>query len=136
MWNIFQIRSLRLALLSSLVSMSLLTAPSIFAAEVHTSKPFKGVKANTGTVSHSKQGNKMVLTLSNDFKPPEAPDAHWQVIDSKGNVYMLQKLMLKGDKLLKSITLPSYIQDVAKVQMWCAFAETNLGEAPFDKPVK
>ncbi len=136
MWNSFQVRSLRLAFLSSLVSASLLTATSIFAAEVHTSKPFKGVKANTGTVSHSKQGNKMVLTLSDAFKNPDAPDVHWQVVDSKGSVYQLQKLMIKGDKLNKSISLPAYIRDVAKVQMWCAFAETLLGEAPFAKPVK
>jgi hypothetical protein len=48
---------------------------------------------------------------------------------------MLQKLMIKGDKVNKRIVLPAYIKDVAKVQMWCAFAETNLGEAIFDKPI-
>jgi len=26
--------------------------------------------------------------------------------------------------------------DIAKVQIWCAFAETVLGEAAFDPPVK
>ncbi|MGH7835866.1 MAG: hypothetical protein ACREQK_19640, partial [Candidatus Binatia bacterium] len=69
------------------------------------------------------------------FKNPEAPDPHWQVIDSKGNVHMLQKLTIKGDKTNKKIVLPAYIKDVAKVQMWCAFAETNLGEAVFEKPI-
>jgi hypothetical protein len=39
--------------------------------------------------------------------------------------------MIKGDKLNKSITLPAYVADVAKVQIWCAFAEVNLGEAAF-----
>ncbi|HWP57067.1 MAG TPA: hypothetical protein VNL14_04155 [Candidatus Acidoferrales bacterium] len=108
---------------------------SSFAAEMHTSGPFKGVKANTGRVIHSVEGGKQVLTLSHDFKNPDAPDPHWQVIDSKGNVYMLQKLTIKGDMTNKKIVLPSYIKDVAKVQMWCAFAETNLGEAVFDKPI-
>jgi len=56
-------------------------------------------------------------------------------VDSQGNVYLLQKLRIKGDKINKSITLPEYIHDVAKVQIWCAFAETNLGEAAFDSPV-
>jgi hypothetical protein len=35
----------------------------------------------------------------------------------------------------RKITLPDYIKDVAKVVIWCAWAETNLGEASFDKPV-
>ena len=37
----------------------------------HTSKPFAGVKANTGTVRHSKEGGRSVLTLSDDFKVPD-----------------------------------------------------------------
>jgi len=39
-------------------------------------------------------------------------------------------------KINKSITLPSYVADVAKVQMWCAWAEMLLGEAPFDSSLK
>lgn len=101
----------------------------------HTSKPFTGVKVNGGTVTHSKVGGKMVLTLSEDFKVPDTPDPHWQVVDSNGNVYLLDRLKAKGDKFNKSITLPAYIHDVAKVQIWCAFAEALLGEAPFDSTV-
>jgi hypothetical protein len=97
----------------------------------HTSKPFQGPKANTGTVSHSVVAGKHVLTLSDDFKVPDTPDPHWQVVTSKGQVFLLQKLTIKGDKLNKSITLPAYITDVAKVQIWCSFAEVNLGEAAF-----
>ena len=97
----------------------------------HTSKPFQGPKANTGTVSHAVVAGKHVLTLSDDFKVPDTPDPHWQVVTSKGQVFLLQKLMIKGDKLNKSITLPAYIADVAKVQIWCSFAEVNLGEATF-----
>jgi hypothetical protein len=57
-------------------------------------------------------------------------------VDSKGNVYLLDKLRVKGDRYLKSITLPAYIPDVVKVQIWCSFAETLLGEAAFSAPVK
>jgi len=27
------------------------------------------------------------------------------------------------------------VRDIVKVQIWCAWAEANLGEASFDKPV-
>jgi hypothetical protein len=114
----------------------LFLAAQSFAAEMmQKSGPFKGPKANTGYVMHSKDGNKQVLSLSDDFKNPDAPDPHWQVIDSKGNTYMLQKLSIKDNKMNRKIVLPAYINDVAKVQMWCAFAETNLGEAIFEKPI-
>jgi hypothetical protein len=105
----------------------------------HTSTKFQGSKANTGTVSHSKKDGKNVLTLSDDFVVPDTPDPHWQVVDSKGTVYQLDKLKVKsllGDKVKKEITLPSYIQDVNKVQIYCAWAEAVLGEASFNSPVK
>jgi len=44
-------------------------------------------------------------------------------------------LDIKGGKVNRSITVPSYVPDIAKVQIWCAFAETLLGEASFVSPV-
>jgi hypothetical protein len=70
-----------------------------------------------------------------DFTVPGSPDPHWQVVDSKGTVYLLDRLKLKDDKINTSITLPAYIPDVAKVQMWCAWAEVVLGEASFTAPI-
>ena len=102
----------------------------------HKTKPFSGAKVNGGMVMHSKSGDKNVLTLSEDFKVPDTPAPHWQVVDSKGNVYLLQRLMIKGDKLNKTVTVPTYVSDIAKVQIWCAWAEVLLGEAPFDSPVR
>lgn len=107
----------------------------------HTTSVFKGAKVNGGTVTHEMKDGKHVLTLSDDFKTPDTPAPHWQVVDSKGNVYLLNRLMVKGglvggDKFNKTITLPSYIQDIAKVQIWCAWAEVLLGEASFESPVK
>ncbi len=107
-----------------------------FAAGSHTSRPFAGVKANTGTVTHTKENGQSVLTLSDDFKVPDTPDPHWQVVDSKGKTYLLQRLPVKGDKVNRRIVLPANVPDVAKVQIWCAFAETLLGEAEFASPVK
>jgi len=57
-------------------------------------------------------------------------------VDSNGKTYLLDRLMTKGEKVKKSIVIPDYVPDIAKVQIWCAFAETNLGEAAFDHPVK
>jgi len=130
-------RSVRsLMALSVLVAAASLFASSALAADGHTTRPFKGVKVNGGTVTHSRSNPANVLTLSDDFVVPDTPAPHWQVVDSRGNTYLLQRLMIKGDKLNKSITVPSYVHDIAKVQIWCAFAETLLGEASFDRPVK
>lgn len=76
-----------------------------------------------------------MLTVSDDFQVPGSPDPHWQVVDSKGDVYLLNRLTLKDEKVSRSITLPAYIADVAKVQTWCAWAEVVLGEAAFSSPV-
>ena len=102
----------------------------------HMSGPFMGPKANKGTVTHSKENGMNVLTLSDDFVVPDTPAPHWQVVDSKGNVYLLQRLMIKGDHYNQKVTVPAYVMDVAKVQIWCAWAETLLGEASFTAPVK
>ena len=105
-------------------------------AESHTTGKFSGVKVNGGTVTHTTEGGKQMLMWSDDFKIPDTPAPHWQVVDSKGNVYLLQRLAIKDNKQNRTITLPSYISDVAKVQIWCSFAEVLLGEASFPTPVK
>ena len=108
------------------------------AAQSHTSKPFAGAKVNGGTVTHSIENGKQVLTLSDDFQVPDTPDPHWQIVDTKGQVFLLQRLKAKGavaglagDRINKSIVLPAYIKDIAKVQIYCAWAEAILGETTF-----
>ena len=123
-------------LLSAFVAAGLMAATSSFAAEI--TRPFSGKAVNGGTVTHEVNGGKHILTLSSDFKAPGSPDPHWMVVDSKGTVYLLDRLKIKGDKedqVKTAITLPAYVPDVAQVRMWCAWAEVVLGEAPFDKPV-
>ena len=104
-------------------------------AQTQTSRPFSGAKVNGGTVTHEHRGGQHVLTVSGDFQVPGSPDPHWQVVDSKGNVYLLNRLTLKDDKVNRAITVPAYIPDIAKVQMWCAWAEVVLGEAVFTSPI-
>ena len=122
--------------LAAVVAAVALVASVALAAPTHTSGPFQGAKANNGTVIHMTENGKSMLMLSDDFVVPDTPDPHWQLVDSKGNVYMLDRLPLKGDKVARSIEVPPYVHDVAKVQIWCAFAQTVLGEASFSSPVK
>ena len=114
---------------------------TLAAAQGHTSSKFAGSKVNAGTVTHSVKDGRNVLTLSSEFEVPDTPDPHWQVVDSKGNTYLLQRLGVKSlgslakDRINMSITLPAYIKDVAKVQIYCAWAEAVLGEASFVTPM-
>ena len=101
-----------------------------------TSGPFSGTKVNRGTVSFATQAGARTLTLSEDFEKSGTPDPHWQVVDAEGRTYPLQRLDIKGDAFNRTIELPAYVPDVARVQIWCAFAETLLGEASFAKPVR
>lgn len=116
-------------------------ATSVVMAQSHTSTKFSGAKVNAGTVTHSVKDGRNVLTLSSEFQMPDTPDPHWQVVDSKGNTFLLQRLGVKNlggvakDKINTTITLPAYIKDVAKVQIYCAWAEAVLGEASFSAPM-
>ena len=125
-------------LLRGLLMTTVLFAVSAVAQDAHTTGQFQGPKANKGHVTHSMRDGKSVLTLSDDFVVPDTPDPHWQVVDSDGQVYQLDKLKTKallGDKYQKEIVLPSYVKNVKKVVIWCAWAEANLGEASFSSPV-
>ena len=126
-------------LLRGLLMTTMLFAISAVAQDAHTSGQFQGPKANKGHVTHSTRDGKSVLTLSDDFVVPDTPDPHWQVVDSDGQVYLLDKLKKKallGDKYQKEIVLPGYVKNVSKVVIWCAWAEANLGDASFISPVK
>jgi len=126
-------------LLRGLLMTTMLFAVSAVAQDAHTTGQFQGPKANKGHVTHSTRDGKSVLTLSDDFVVPDTPDPHWQVVDSDGQVYLLDKLKKKallGDKYQKEIVLPGYVKNVSKVIIWCAWAEANLGEASFTSPVQ
>src|SRR5579862_3966875 len=101
----------------------------------HTSSMFQGPKANTGTVMHSVENGKSILRVSQDFKVPDTPAPTWRVVDTKGNIYTLEAFKIKGGEK-REVMVPSYVHDIAKVQVYCAFAEVLLGEASFNPPVK
>lgn len=133
---------IRRTIRTALFSLAALTlAGSAAFAQGHTSTKFTGAKVNAGTVTHSVKDGKNVLTLSSDFQVPDTPDPHWQIVDSKGNTFLLQRLGVKSlgglakDRINTTITLPAYVKDVAKVQIYCAWAEAILGEASFSAPM-
>jgi hypothetical protein len=107
-----------------------------FAQSMHTTGRFSGAKVNAGTVTHTMKGAAHVLTLSPDFTVPDTPDPHWQVVDSTGAVHVLDRLAVKGDRVNTTLTLPAYVKDVAKVQIYCSWAEAVLGEATFSNTLK
>src|SRR5438874_8739819 len=119
--------------------MAMVLTVNSFAAkmDVHTSSQFQGPKANTGTVMHYVENGKSMLKVSDDFKVPDTPAPTWRVVDSKGNVYTLDAFKIKsGNNEKREVVVPSYIQNISKVQVYCAWAEVLLGEASFSSSVK
>jgi hypothetical protein len=116
---------------------AMVTSSDSFAANgPQTSSKFEGPKANTGTVTHSVENGKSILRVSADFKVPDTPAPTWRVVDSKGNIYTLDAFKVKaGNKEKREVVVPSYVHDVVKVQVYCAWAEVLLGEAAFTSPV-
>lgn len=103
----------------------------------HKTSTFQGAKANTGMAVHFNEGGKSMLKVTDDFKVPDTPAPTWRVIDSKGNIYTLDAFKIKGGGGEKrQIAVPPYVHDIAKVQVYCAWAEVLLGEASFPSAVK
>jgi hypothetical protein len=100
-----------------------------------TSSMFQGPKANTGTVTYSYQNGKSVLRVSSDFKVPDTPAPTWRVVDSQGQIYTLEAFKVNGGEK-REVLVPAYIKDIARVQVYCAWAQVLLGEASFSTPVK
>ena len=117
--------------------LALLVTVNSFAAkmDMHTSSQFQGPKANTGTVTHYVENGKSMLKVSDDFKVPDTPAPTWRVVDSKGTVYTLDAFKIKsGNNEKREVVVPSYVPNIAKVQVYCAWAEVLLGEASFSSP--
>jgi hypothetical protein len=101
----------------------------------HKSSQFQGPKANTGMAVHTTEGGKSVLRVTPDFKVPDTPAPTWRVVDSKGTVHTLEAFKIKGGEK-REVIVPAYVKDIAKVQVYCAWAEILLGESSFASPVK
>ena len=118
--------------------MALMVATAIAASNpTHTSTMFQGPKANTGTVTHTIENGKSILRVSADFKVPDTPAPTWRVVDNSGNIYTLDAFKIKGGNHEKrEVEVPSYVPNIAKVQVYCAWAEVLLGEASFSPAAK
>lgn len=101
----------------------------------HMTNQFQGAKANTGMAIHAIENGKSILRVTDDFKVPDTPAPTWRVVDSKGTVYTLDAFKIKGGEK-RMVMVPSYVHNIAKVQVYCAWAEVLLGEASFSTPVK
>lgn len=101
----------------------------------HRTNQFQGAKANTGMAMHYTENGKSMLKVTDDFKVPDTPAPTWRAIDSKGNIYTLDAFKIKGGEK-RQIAVPAYVKDIAKVQVYCAWAEVLLGEASFSTAVK
>ena len=122
----------------ALVAM-LVPASVMFAAGYNgpqTTSKFQGPKANTGTATYSMENGHGILRVSSDFKVPDTPAPTWRVVDANGNIYTLDAFKIKAGKGEKrEVMVPSYVHDIVKVQVYCAWAEVLLGEASFSAPV-
>jgi hypothetical protein len=129
-----QINRTQAVRLLGIALVALMVSGTAFAQMGHTSGMFAGPKANTGTVSHVFENNQSILRVSQNFKVPDTPAPTWRVVDTQGNVYTLDAFKIKGGEK-REIVLPPYIHDIAKVQVYCAWAQVLLGEASFPMPV-
>lgn len=122
-----------IALLALIAGASLAVAAG--RGDVHTTSMFQGPKANTGTAMHLWENGQSIVRVSDDFKVPDTPAPTWRLVDSKGNVYTLDAFKIKGGEK-RQVMVPAYIPDIAKVQVYCAWAQVLLGEANFSSPAK
>ena len=121
----------------ALIAMAAAVSVTFAAAksDVHTTSMFQGAKANTGTAIHTYENGKSILRVSQDFKVPDTPAPTWRVVDSNGAVYTLDAFKIKGGEK-REVMVPAYVKDIAKIQVYCAWAEVLLGEASFSSAVK
>ena len=49
-------------------------------------------------------------------------------------LYLAEFKIKGGEK--REVTVPAYVHNISKVQVYCAWAEVLLGEANFQSPVK
>ena len=125
---------------SALALIAMVAVGVTFAAKTGTSattSQFQGPKANSGTAMFFHENGTAMLKVSDDFKVPDTPAPTWRLVDSKGNVYTLDAFKIKsGNNEKRQVSVPSYVHDVSKVQVYCAWAQVLLGEASFSSPVK
>ena len=81
----------KMGFLSIIAATGLFVASNGFAADAHITSNSEGVKAKA---------------VSDDVKIPETPAPHWQVVDSKGNVYLLIPMKTSDGKVSVEYVTP------------------------------
>ena len=81
----------KMGFLSMIAATGLLVASNGFAADAHTTNNSQGIMAKAG---------------SDDGKIQETPAPRWQVVDSKGNVYLLTPLKTSDGKVSVEYVTP------------------------------
>jgi hypothetical protein len=81
----------KMGLLSMVAATGLFVASNGYAADAHTTSQSEGVTAKA---------------VSDDGKMPATPAPRWQVVDSKGNVYLLTQLKTSDCKVFVEYVSP------------------------------
>jgi hypothetical protein len=81
----------KMGLLSMVAATGLFVASNGYAADAHTTSQSEGVTAKA---------------VSDDGKMPATPAPRWQVVDSKGNVYLLTQLKTSDGKVFVEYVSP------------------------------
>jgi hypothetical protein len=81
----------KMGLLSMVAATGLFVASNGYAADANTTSQSEGVKAKA---------------VSDDGKMPATPAPRWQVVDSKGNVYLLTQLKTSDGKVFVEYVSP------------------------------
>jgi len=81
----------KMGFLSMIAVTGLFAGSNGFAADAHTTSNSEGVNAKA---------------VSDDMKIPETPAPRWQVVDSKGNVYLLTPLKTSDGKVFVEYAVP------------------------------
>ena len=133
--RIIPMRASRLVQSGAIAFLFALSTVAAYGGDQHKTNKFEGPKANTGMAVHTVENGKSILRVTSDFKVPDTPAPTWRVVDRDGNIYTLDAFKIKGGEK-REVTVPNYVRNIAKVQVYCAWAQILLGEASFSEPVE
>lgn len=85
----------KMGFLSMIAVTGLFGASNGFVAEARTTSNVEDVRAKTGMAAQARKATGEARTVLDDVKSPETPAPREQVVDSKGNVYLLTPLKTK-----------------------------------------
>jgi hypothetical protein len=97
----------KMGFLSMITGIGMFVASNGFAADAHTMSNSKDMKAHTGVATQASEATGVVRVVSDDLKMPESRALQLQVVDDKGNVYLLIPMQTKDSKAFVGYTMPT-----------------------------